>query len=312
MNKNKTELENLLNVRSALLNATRSFFNQNFGLEVTTPVVVDITGSCENIDTLFKLPFFGKTKYLSQTGQLHLEYLVKTMNKKCWTIARSFRAEPEVDDRHLREFSLIEFEGIGLKLKDIMSVQEQFIIYVIKSLLATCHDSLKALGADIEYLKGIKQPFRCITYSEAIEILNNKLGFSLNYGDNLSSSEETALLGYFKNQPVFVTTFPTSIKFFNMKRLESGKDVYSVDLLLPPLGEASGGAEREENLEYIKRNLTESSMYKHLSNVGAKIEDFDWYFDLFKNNSCSTGGAGVGFERLISFLLKRQEIGKCM
>ncbi len=109
--------------------------------------------------------------------------------------------------------------------------------------------------------------------------------------------EERKILAQFDNIPTFVTHYPTKIKFFNMKRTEDGKRVYSVDLLMPKLGETTGGAIREERGEKIKEYLRESKIGEFLRELKIKPEvPFAEYFNLFDEEMpLIRGGFGIGF-----------------
>lgn len=107
---NKSERALIARIESALSRGADDYFRQNKFVRVpTVPHLVGITGACENIDTLYKVNHFGQNVFLTQTGQLALELQIPDLERVCCEI-HSFRAEEEVDERHLCEFPLIEFE----------------------------------------------------------------------------------------------------------------------------------------------------------------------------------------------------------
>ena len=166
------------------------------------------------------------------------------------------------------------------------------------------------LGGDVDYLrKAVASRFERITYDEAIERLNSEEG-EFKFGDDLGVLAERTILKQFGSIPTFVTHYPTSIKFFNMKRMPDGQRVYSVDLLMPRLGETSGGAVREEEVEIIKQQLRESRIGSFLQEKGQNpIIPFTDYFDVFKQEPpLLRGGYGIGFERFVGFLLQSNDI----
>ena len=118
---------------------------------------------------------------------------------------------------------------------------------------------------------------------------------------------------HFSFEPFFITNYPSYIKYFNMKR--AGPDfefVNSVDLIAPPFGEISGGAEREEDPEKLKSNLLNSQMYKDIKKSGLRVEDFDWYLDIWRNEKpVPRGGFGLGMERVIGFITGLDDIRLC-
>lgn len=75
-----------------------------------------------------------------------------------------------------------------------------------------------------------------------------------------------------------------------------GKTSASVDLLLPSVGEVVGGGQREERYDILKRKMERMGL----------LEDgrgYEWYLDLRRFGSAPHGGYGVGFERLLSYML---------
>src|SRR3989338_1462805 len=83
-------------------------------LEATPSTLVNIAGSCENPRASFKVDYYGRPAYLSQSAQLQLEALVLRLQRGFFTVNNSFREEhfddPETPGRRLSEFTLIEAE----------------------------------------------------------------------------------------------------------------------------------------------------------------------------------------------------------
>jgi asparaginyl-tRNA synthetase len=251
----KEKFNALLNVRATALTALREGLTKEGYTEVSTSSLVNIAGSCENPYASFSLNYYGREAHLSQSAQLQLEALVMRLKRGVFTINSSFREEnyddPEAQGRRLSEFTLIEpekpYENLTPNdaLSQIITTEEKLIKYATQRVLDLCEKDIKLLGGNVEYLKSINNnTFKRITYSEAREILNRQ-GGNYKFGDDFNIMEERKILGYFNNVPTFVTHYPAKIKFFNMKRVEGGETVYSVDLLTPRLGETSGGAVRE-------------------------------------------------------------------
>lgn len=310
----------LLLVRNSALRSLREKLCSKGFVEVTTSSLVNIAGSCENPHASFSLNFYGREAHLSQSAQLQLESLVIRLKKSVFTVNNSFREEnfddPEAEGRRLSEFTLIEpekplfnlnaKEGLNEIIKDI----EDVIKFTTRKVLEECSKEIELLGGDVKFLsKVVNSGFNIISYDGAIELLNSK-GFSLKFGDDLGIKEEREILKHFNNIPCFVINFPASIKFFNMKRSLDGSRVFSVDLLLPKLGECVGGAVREEDGEKIKKQFLDSKIAKFLVSKNLDpLEPFNEYFNLFKEEEpLLRGGFGIGFERFVAFLLSSSDI----
>lgn len=316
----KKKFNALLDVRSAALQAFREELIKEGYTEVSTSSLVNIAGSCENPYASFALNYYGREAHLSQSAQLQLEALVIRLKREVFTVNSSFREEnfddPEAKGRRLSEFTLIEPEkpygGLTAKeaLNAIIRTEEKIIQNVTKKVLHNNVREIALLGGEVDYLSSItKKPFARLTYDGAIKILNDQ-GGRYHFGDDLNIKEERSILEYFGNRPTFVTYYPACIKFFNMKRTKDNKRVYSADLLLPPLGEAVGGAVREEDGRKIKKYLLQSKVAAYIrKNGGSPLQSFQEYFNLFgEEKPLLRGGFGIGFERYIGFLLDSNDI----
>jgi asparaginyl-tRNA synthetase len=301
--------ENLLKAKDKIIShfamgCEKYLINKNF-VKVFTPHLVGVTGACENLNTLFQIPYWGKTVFAAQTGQLYLELKTQLHDQVyCWL--QSMRAEAESDGRHLTEFPLLEIEHKG-NLDDLISNIQNIIVSGLNQVLDNCQEEIAELGLDQQYFRKLK--FDRMTYSDAVDLLNEHGYPNLSFGDDLKREHElkiTSLKG-----PVFVTHYPLEIKFFNMKQNDQDpRVVNSVDLLLPFSGESAGAAEREHEYGNIRQRLIDSSMYKMLTEtLGLSIRDFDWYLDAHKDKEVNLhSGAGIGFARVLQFIFGKADI----
>ena len=298
------ELHAIVKVESSLLKGAREYFGEQGFIEIVVPHMTKATGACENIATMFEIDYFGPKRYLSQTGQLYLEVLTPFLGK-VWCVGPSFRAEPTVDERHLTEFTLVELEFAG-DFNGLLDHIEGTICSMINSALNENSRELASLSADIERLRGIRRPFKRMTYTEAVKLLSD---FDVKWGEDLKSNHEKLLVTLTGNQPLFITHYPKNIKFFNMKENdEDPRVVNSADLLLPASGEAVGAAEREYRYEKLRERLESSSMFRQLVERGGTIEDFRWYLEFYETHRILHSGCGIGLNRVTQFVLGTDDI----
>ena len=288
-------------IEAELMKGAREYFEKNEFIEVIVPNITRATGACENIATMFELDYFGQRAFLAQTKQLYLESLVPKL-KKVWHIGPSFRAENEVDNRHLTEFPLIEIEFAG-DFKELIKHIEGTIVNMINRVKRNRKEELSLFVSNIKHLN-IKAPFKQITYHKAIDLLG------LNFGDDLKSIHEKKICEIYGNKPIFITHFPVEIKFFNMRNNDKDPSVVnSADLILPKSGEAVGAAEREYEYERVYKKLKNSRMLKQLEEKGKGIEDFKWYLErLRKEGNVLHAGCGIGFNRVTQFVILSDDI----
>jgi len=307
----KTERKALVaRVECALMRGAEQYFQQKgFVWIPSVPHIVSVTGACENVNTLYDIDYYGREAFLTQTGQTALEEMVQGLHKVCATI-HSFRKEDVVDNRHLTEFPLVEFEfrynpkkedGFEQLLHHVESTITAMVDYALK----TEKSSLYRLGADIERLERLEHPFKRVSYDEAVKTLG------LRWGDDLKSQQESELMKKLGDAPVFVTRYPTAIKFFNMQEnKENPLIVNSADLLLPPGGEAVGSAVREHNYERLMKRLDSSEMMRILRSMGKDLKDFESYTGLVRDHPVPHAGCGIGLNRVMQFVLNEKDIRK--
>ncbi|HWR82779.1 MAG TPA: amino acid--tRNA ligase-related protein [Candidatus Deferrimicrobium sp.] len=294
----------LSTLRSKLLTSARDWFAANRFMEIQVPHITGATGSCEWFPNAMPVTMFNEggdetDMFLRQTGQLYLEAFTVAHNR-VYTVGPSFRLERKVTDRHLCEFTLIEFEARDLLLDSLMDHIES----LLKRMFAAASEQ-----SPNRLLDGyIERPFNRITYRDAVTILKRG-GYAISLGDDLGSDQEKTICRILDGLPTFVTHYPSDprpkeggvIKFFSMKR-DNGITL-CCDLLLPDAGESVGGAVREGRAAVCRRQFEESYMYDHLVERGVDPAQFNWYFEILDQAEGQSAGCGIGFERVVQSIL---------
>lgn len=305
----------VLRVRSALAFATHQFFQQRGFLYVQTPI---ITGSdCEGGGEMFRVTsldkpdpakdFFGKSTYLTVSGQLEGEILACALSD-IYTFGPTFRAENSNTSRHLAEFWMIEPEMAFADLKVNMECAESYLKFCVNYVLEHCKEDLEFFDKFIENgllarLQNVaSSPFAHIPYTQAIEILKKApktFEFPVDWGTDLQSEHERYLAEEYCKKPVILTDYPADIKSFYMRGNSDGKTVAAMDILVPKIGEIIGGSQREERLDILEQKIVE---------FGLKREDYWWYLELREYGTVPHAGFGLGFERLVLFVTGMENI----
>lgn len=294
----------IVRIWDAMFRGARSYVERHGFVGVhNMPEIVGVTGACENVDTLFKVDFFGKPAFLAQSDQLYLELLTPQLGR-VYAELQSFRMEPEADDRHLCQFSLFEIEHLG-NLDELIGHVSGIVQAAAREVVARCGDELAMFGRNTAELRNLA--FGRITYDNAIDLLADEFP-DLAWGDDLTAVHEEAIVRHLG--PCFVTHYPKDIKFFNMRINDSDpRLVNSTDLLLPKAGESAGAAEREHEHARIVERLHTSPMYETLIRNGATDEDFAWYLDAHIDRDIPLhSGAGIGMARVAQFILGVDDI----
>jgi asparaginyl-tRNA synthetase len=265
----------------------------------------------ESGDIDFAQDFFGREAHLTVSGQLNVETYCCALSR-VYTFGPTFRAENSNTSRHLAEFWMIEPEIAFADLSDNADLAEEMLKYLFDDLLTRRADDMAFFDLRIE--KGlidrlkhiIESPFRRITYTEAIEVLERaekKFEFPVKWGADMQSEHERYLTEQHFKQPVVVSDYPKSIKAFYMRLndpdAQGRETVAAMDVLVPGVGELIGGSQREERLDVLDKRITE---------MGLEMDDYWWYRDLRKYGTVPHAGFGLGFERLIQFCTGMQNI----
>lgn len=321
--------EQILRVRQCenILHLTRAFLKAEGYLEVEVPELVVSTGACEVIATMFSVDYFGDLAFLRQTGQLYLEELVVSGIDRVYCEGESFRKEAKAGDgRHLCEFKLIEMEGKGLDLRDLIDVEIRTLRYVVQNL-----DTRLFTDENLERLyRETTGPMPCVTYREALAILEG-MGISLQFGDDISRQAEQMLIEHFGKGGLAIINHPTEMKFFDMAVNRNDESVVdSCDFILKYSGETFGSSVRETDAGIMRARLHRAPMYgllmeraqafaeeqayvrsyspKKLKSEKQRLVDlidksFEGYLGLFQDNVIQRAGYGLGVARLYQYIL---------
>ena len=281
----------ILKIRHRVVKAIRDFFDDR-GFTLMDPPILT-PNAVEGTSTLFETPYFDLgNAYLTQSGQLYAEAGAMALGK-VYTFGPTFRAEKSKTRRHLTEFWMCEPEVAFADLNDNMDLAEEFLEYIVQTVLKEMDEELNILERDTSTLKNVKRPLPRISYDEAIEILK-KNDVEISWGEDIGGADETVISNQF-DRPVMVHSYPAEIKAFYMKRdPDNQKIALALDVLAPEgYGEIIGGSQREDNLDFLLERIKEHDLPR---------EAFEWYLDLRKYGSVPHSGFGLGLERTVSWI----------
>ncbi len=306
-------------VRSVAAQAIHRFFEGEGFIYAHTPLIS--CSDCEGAGEMFRVTtldmknppltedgeidysedFFGKSAFLTVSGQLQGEIMAQAFGK-IYTFGPTFRAEKSYTQRHAAEFWMIEPEIAFADLCDDMDLAERMIKFVINYVMDNCKQDIEFLNQFVD--KGLIErltavatsDFARVTYTDAVKMLeenNDKFEFKAYWGCDLQTEHERYLTEQIFKKPVFVTDYPKEIKAFYMRLNDDGKTVAACDCLVMGIGEIIGGSQREERYDVLLERIKE---------LGLNEEDYWWYLDLRKYGGTKHAGFGLGFERLVMYL----------
>ncbi|TNN06381.1 putative asparagine--tRNA ligase [Schistosoma japonicum] len=328
----------MLRMRAHVKQLVRRVMSDCDYLEVDTPILTST--DCEGTGQMFKVqaPLSdetgkpgGSSIFLTGSAQMHLESLALGLSK-VYTLNPTFRAENSNTRYHLAEFYMLEAESVYLDSIDTLCTEIEMLI---KKVLSQCleiypipgNNELNALQHDLVLIRTflgsrsesgshctnasidcalemrdvlesmLRQPFIRISYDEAIEHLNkkmNKTDLTSSEIQDLSKKDEHRILDWVGgNRPVFITHFPIKLKPFYCQSID-GTKAECTDLLFPGIGELVGASVRESCPSLLKSHMKSSDYFTNHS---------QWYIDLRNTGGAPHSGFGLGFERLLQFLL---------
>ena len=280
----------ILRIRHEVIRACREFFDSRGFVLIDAPIFTP--NACEGTTTLFETEYFGSKAYLTQSGQLYMEAGAMAFGK-VYCFGPTFRAEKSKTRRHLTEFWMIEPEVAYLDLDGDMDLAEDFIAYIVQSVLENRRAELELIERDIAPLEKVTKPFPRISYDAAVDILKKK-NIEFEYGNDFGAPDETAISDEF-DKPLLVHRYPAQLKAFYMKNDPEQPDkALCVDMLAPEgYGEIIGGGQREDDLETLEQKIIEHDLPK---------QAFEWFLDLRRYGSVPHSGFGLGIERAVTWI----------
>lgn len=301
----------IMRIRASVVKAIRDFFDGNGFTLVDSPILTP--AACEGTSTLFETKYFDLgNAYLSQSGQLYAEASAMAQGR-VYTFGPTFRAERSKTRRHLTEFWMVEPEMAFFDLNDDMDLAEEFVEYIVQYVLKTRQQELHTLGRDITKLEKIRRPFYRMSYTEAVEWLNNnnvklnkkqpdgsEIQIDFPWGEDFGAPQEEAIMEQF-DKPCIIHRYPSEVKAFYMKRdPDNPKVALAMDMLAPEgAGEIIGGSQREDNIDLLEERIREHDL---------PMESFQWYLDLRRYGSVPHSGFGLGLERTVKWISGAQHI----
>ncbi len=305
-------------VRNCLAQAVHRYFHEHGFYWIHTPIIT--ASDCEGAGEMFRvstldmvnLPrdengeidfgkdFFGKSSFLTVSGQLNVETYCQALSR-VYTFGPTFRAENSNTPRHLAEFWMIEPEIAFADLTDNADLAEDFLKSIFRTVLDERADDMAFFAERIEKTAitrlehFIDASFERMEYGEAITALEKSgknFEFPVSWGVDLQTEHERYLTEELVKRPVIVLNYPKQIKAFYMRLNDDDRTVGAMDVLAPGIGEIIGGSQREERLDMLDARIDEMNLDK---------DAYWWYRDLRRYGTVPHAGFGLGFERTVQY-----------
>jgi len=304
--------------RSKVVQSIRNFLDNRGFLEVQTPIMQPIPGGATARPFITHHNTLHRDLYLRIATELYLKRLIVGGLEKVYELGCDFRNEG-ISTKHNPEFTMLElYEAYG-DYHSMMTITEELVIYVIKSVLG---------GLEVEY-QGNKinftPPWKRISMYKAIEEASGinmkkilKKDFDkiikehgLNIKGKINRGEITNELfeKYVEPiliQPTFVYDYPLEISPLSKQKKDNPELVERFELFVNSMELANAFTELNDPTEQ-KHRFEEQVAKRIAGDMESHFMDED-YIEALEYGMPPTGGLGIGVDRLIMLLTNSDSI----
>jgi len=276
-----TRTQAIFKVQSTILQAYREFMIKEGAFEAMFPGLIG--SSSEGGTDVFKMKYFEKEAYLSQSCQLYKQMLACSMEKVFATFT-VWRAEKHNTVRHLNEARQLDYEEAFADDIKVMDVMARCMQFIVKKVIEERAEELEIMKVKAEVPE-----IKYIPFAEVKEIMK-KEGVTMPEHD-LSGDAEKKLEELYPNTITFVTEWPLAGKTFYI--MPDGENSKGFDAIWKGMEITSGG-QRIHIPELLEERLIAHDLDP------AQFKD---YIDSFRFGAPPHAGWGIGLERITMLLL---------
>jgi nondiscriminating aspartyl-tRNA synthetase len=288
----------IFKVQEVVIDAFRRALQAKDFMEFQAPSI--ISSVPEGGAEVFKVDYFGRNVYLSQSPQLYKSLLVGAF-ERVFSVNKIFRAEPSVTTRHLTEVTSLDAEfGFIDSWEEVQEMEEYVVRFIFSEVEKKCTKELAMFGATLPKLSD-KIPQ--VKLRDAQEIIFKRTGRDIREEKDLAPEDEREICKWALEEKgsdlVFISHFVTKKKpFYVYPDPKDPTYAFSVDLLGRGVEWSSGG----QRLNDYKTIL------EHVREWGLKEEDIELYLQSFKYGVPPLGGFALGAERVTMHILGLKNI----
>lgn len=294
----QAKVQAIFKVQETIIDSFREFMKQNNFFEFQAPAITPATA--EGGAEVFKVDYFDKKAYLSQSPQLYKQ-IVMTAFERCFSVNKVFRAEPSSTTRHLTEIVSLDAEmGFIESWTDVRDMAEETVRFILEQVKVRNAEHLKLLGATVPVMIE-KTP--TLSLAEVQEKIFAKSGRDVRGEKDTNPQDEREICEIIKEETgsdfVFIYGYPTRKKpFYVYPNPENPEFNEGMDLICRGVEWLSGG--RRVN-DY--KQLTE-----HVETWGMDPAKIKMFLEAFKYGVPPEGGFALGAERMTMQLLELKNI----
>ena len=287
----------IFKVQEGVVRGFREALEREGFTEIHSPKIV--AQNAEGGANLFRMEYFGRRAYLAQSPQFYKQAMVPVY-ERVFEIGPVFRAEKHNTQRHLNEYTSMDFEmGFIESFEDVMQMETKVLRNIMDVLARDYAPQLRLLGVELPRVDSIP----AVRFDEAKRMVSEKYGRPIRDPFDLEPEEEQLISRLFAEEYgsdfVFVTHYPSKKRpFYAADDPEDPRYTLSFDLLFRGLEVTTGGQRIHDYAQQVEK----------LRRKGMDPEDFAGYLMIHKYGTCPHGGLGLGLERLTSKLVGENNV----
>ncbi|MBI2120345.1 MAG: aspartate--tRNA(Asn) ligase [Parcubacteria group bacterium] len=297
------KIQAVFKVQETIIDSFREFMKQNMFFEFQAPSITPSVA--EGGSEVFKIDYFGKKAFLSQSPQLYKQ-IAMTAFERVFSVNKIFRAEPSATTRHLTEVVSLDAEMAFIDTwEDVKDMAEATVKFILEKVKEKNNEQLKLLKAELPTMIA-KTP--TLSLSEVQQKI-----FEVNKRDvrgekDLNPQDERELCEIVKKETgsdfVFVYGYPTRKKpFYVYPNPENPEFNEGMDLLCRGLEWLSGG----------RRINKYDQLMEHVKLWEMDPNKINMFLEAFKYGVPPEGGFAFGAERITMQLLGLKNVREaCM
>lgn len=227
-------------IQEGIVRGFREALQREGFTEIHSPKIV--AQNAEGGANLFRMEYFGRRAYLAQSPQFYKQAMVPVY-ERVFEIGPVFRAEKHNTQRHLNEYTSMDFEmGFIDGFEDIMQMETEVLQNIMAVLKKDYAPQLEMLHVKLPDVSSIP----AVRFDEAKRMVSEKYGRPIRDPFDLEPEEEQLISRLFAEECgsefVFVTHYPSKKRpFYAADDPEDPRYTLSFDLLFRGLEVTTGG-----------------------------------------------------------------------
>lgn len=292
------KIQAIFKIQETIIDSFREFMKKNNFFEFQAPSIVPATA--EGGAEVFKVDYFDKKAYLSQSPQLYKQ-IVMSAFERCFSVNKVFRAEPSSTTRHLTEVVSLDAEmGFIESWTDVRDMAEETVRFILKQVTEKNGEHLKTLNAE---LPSMIEKTPTLSLREVQQKIFDKFGRDVRGEKDTNPQDEREISEIIKEETgsdfVFIYGYPTKAKPFYVFPSESEPEYNEgVDLICRGVEWLSGG----------RRINKYDQLMEHVKEWGMDPNKIKMFLEAFKYGVPPEGGFAFGAERITMQMLNLKNI----